>query len=351
MKIKILFVIPSLRTGGAERVMAFLATNISKQKFLPHLLVVGSDEQVSYDVNGVDCTFLNKSKVRHGLLGITKYIKKNKPDIVFGAIAHLNTSLALISIFFPKTKFVGRETSVTLDGTKKKKWSLSHNLTRLQTSNLDAIVCQSNDMQKNLIENMGYRKEKIRVINNPISSRFKLKRKREEDKLNRLITVGRLVKIKGHERILKALRRMALPFHYTIIGDGPEKENIRALSEEYGLKSNVTYIAFSQKVEDHLAKNDVFLQGSYSEGFPNALLESCAVGTPVLTFPAPGGTSEIVQQGVNGYIAENEDDFIDKLEHMLRNYMSPDEIRRSVIEKYNEKKILADYENFFESLR
>ena len=57
----------------------------------------------------------------------------------------------------------------------------------------------------------------------------------------------------------------------------------------------------------------MFLQGSYSEGFPNALLESCSVGVPVIAFNAPGGTKEIIDNGINGYIVENEEDYISKL--------------------------------------
>ena len=120
LKPKILFIIPSLRAGGAERVMSFLAMNIDKNNFSPHLLVIGFEENQSYSVEGIPITFLNKKKVRQSIPGVVKFLIKNKPDITLSAIGHLNTLMAILSPFFPKTKFIGRETGIA-GVTKKKK--------------------------------------------------------------------------------------------------------------------------------------------------------------------------------------------------------------------------------------
>ena len=48
------------------------------------------------------------------------------------------------------------------------------------------------------------------------------------------------------------------------------------------------------KIIDYLSDSDFFIQGSYVEGFPNSVLESCSVGTPVIAFNCPGGTKEII---------------------------------------------------------
>ena len=53
-----------------------------------------------------------------------------------------------------------------------------------------------------------------------------------------------------------------------------------------------------------------FIQGSYVEGFPNAVLESCSVGTPVVAINCPGGTKEIIEHATNGFLVVSDDDFI-----------------------------------------
>ena len=80
------------------------------------------------------------------------------------------------------------------------------------------------------------------------------------------------------------------------------------LVNKLDLSSKITHVPFTDKVPEYLKESDIFLQGSFVEGFPNALLESCAVGTPVIAFNALGGIDEIIQDGVNGFMVDNIDD-------------------------------------------
>src|SRR5690606_13086132 len=120
--------------------------------------------------------------------------------------------------------------------------------------------------------------------------------KTQDSKKNviKLITVARLSKEKGIPRILKILSKLTIPFHYTLIGMGHEKDSIFYLIEKYALSNKITHISFTKNVSKHMKNNDFFLQGSYFEGFPNCLIESCVVGTPVIAFNVPGGTKEII---------------------------------------------------------
>ena len=346
-KINIVFVIPSLRAGGAERVMSFIAMNLSQDHFAPRLIIIGSSENQSYEIKGIPVVFLNKKKVRNGLIPLAKYLSKNKADIVFGAMTHVNSIMAALALFFPKTKFVGRETIVkSAKQSYKDKEKLLPYLFKFQAKTLHTIICQSTDMKMDMINNFSFPKEKLVVINNPITNNFQLKLPREK-KVKQLITVGRLTKQKGYFRILKTLAKLKIPFHYTIIGNGSERENILQYIQDSGLVGKVSHISFTNEVERYLGNSDLYLQGSYVEGFPNALLESCAVGTPVLAFEAPGGINEIIQEGTNGYIADNEDDFHKKLIQSLERKWNASDIRESVTSRYSEDIILKQYEDFF----
>ena len=156
------------------------------------------------------------------------------------------------------------------------------------------------------------------IIQNPITDDFKIKNEVVTTKTKHFnfITVGRLAEIKGHLRIINILSKINTSFTYTIIGDGPLKSEILVEAKRLNISEKIKHIPFTNKIAEQLSKNDFFLQGSLSEGFPNALLESCAVGTPAIAFDVPGGTKEIIENGVNGFLVDTEQEFIDRLNNL-----------------------------------
>ncbi|WP_289039731.1 glycosyltransferase [uncultured Zobellia sp.] len=354
-KSKITFIIPSLRAGGAERIMSFIASNLDSNRFTPHLIITGHKKDVSYKIENIPVTFLEKSRVKVAIPSIISLLHRTKPDIVVSAIAHLNWAMALISILFPKIKFVARETIVKsamlqiTSSSKKMDWK-SKLTSKIQARNLDAVICQSQDMRNDLINNFDYPPNKLIVINNPITNTFSPKKFQQKNKETQFITVGRLTKQKGYIRVLRILKDFKMDFHYTIIGKGEEEKAILQYIENENLKDKITHIPFTKDVKSYLGKSDLYLQGSYVEGFPNALLESCSVGTPVLVFDAPGGINEIVIEGVNGFIASDKNDFSKKLKIALDREWNIKEISKSVSERYSAAIILRKYEDFFLTL-
>ena len=179
---------------------------------------------------------------------------------------------------------------------------------------------------------------------------YPLKMNDNIDNLTKLITIGRLSKEKGHERLLDILSKVEFPFQYTIVGTGPEEHLINRKIDDLGLNDKITLIPFTDKIGDILGSHDIFLQGSYVEGFPNAILESCVVGTPVVAFDCPGGTREIIEEDINGYLAKNNEDFLKKLTKINNRRWKPEDIRNSVIYKFNKQKILSQYEELLINL-
>lgn len=348
-KINITFIIPSLRAGGAERVMSFISSNLNKEVFNPTLLVIGGESDKAYEITGIRVIFLNKQKVRLAFFELFKYLLTEKNDIIVSSIGHLNTMMAIFAIFFRKISFVARETVVK--GSNRPKRDKFLKLDWIKKHSIKKVICQSNDMMNDLITNYGFKKDKIIVLNNPVTNDFKPKANasnfKTKDVIN-FITVGRLAKPKGHERILNSLAKLEFPFHYTFIGSGPEETNIFNLISKLKLENKITHIPFTKEVPDFLALNDIYLQGSYVEGFPNALLESCAIGTPVVVFNAPGGINEIVENDINGYIVNSESEFIKAITKMIDiGYWNPKSISQSVLKKYNKETIIKNYEEFF----
>lgn len=352
-KIHISIILPSLIAGGAERVMLFIAKNLDTQYFETTLVVIGYEKDKAFDTSSLKVHYLNCSRVLYGIPKLFSYLLNNKVDIVLSCMAHLNTTMALILLCYPKIKLVVREANI------KKITSLYHPsknrlltplLQRITEKRSAVIICQSQDMAEELALLNPRQISKIKIINNPITDAFVLKSEIKNATLSRFITVGRLHKEKGHERVLQVLAKVTKPFHYTIIGVGDNKLQIETQIRALGLNSKVSLLDYSSNIPKQLSDSDLFLQGSYAEGFPNALLESCAVGTPAVVFEAPGGTCEIIENGVNGFIAVDETSFLDYLNTLQYESLPSAMVRESVLRKFNKERIVREYETVFKTL-
>ena len=350
--IKIVFIMPSLVAGGAQRIMSFMAQNLDKSQFESTLLIIGFKEDTVYELEGIKVLYLNKQRVLHAVKDLIKYFRTEKPDIVITSIIHLNTLVAFISIFFPSIKFIAREANVlsvlkAYNNNSKIYFPKFIKVTAYKL--VDCLICQSNDMQHDMINNYNVPKNKVALINNPLTQNFKVKlAQRDENAPLKFITIARLSKEKGHERLIEILAKLNFSFTYTIIGNGSEKENIFNLIKENKLESYINYINYTSDIGYYLSQSDVFLQGSYVEGLPNAVIESCAVGTPVIAIKAPGGIDEIIENSINGYLVNDEDEFISCLNTVNDNYLfNPELVSESVKHKFNSEKIISQYEALF----
>lgn len=353
-KIKILFILPSLHPGGAERVVSFIAQNIDKNEFEPFLLVLYKATERDYKIDGISYEYLYKKRSLNAIPDIIKKINSFKPQIVFTSIGQLNLLGGLLSTVYRRTKFIAREASVLSyrkKYTKKKKFHMPF-IKPFAYKSLSAMVCQSQDMAEDIQKSLDVRKEKIYIIGNP--SNFLGIRKEENKKIKepvQLISVGRLTKVKGYERLLRILGTVDFKFHFTLIGDGEDREKLMTQAQELGITEYITHIPYTNKVSEYLIKADLFLQGSYVEGFPNALLESCTVGVPVLAFNVPGGTKEIIKNGVNGFLAADESNFTEIMQKAIFDTKwRTEDIIGSVRKKFNSQTIVNKYESLFNSL-
>ncbi len=352
-KIKILFILPSLRAGGAERVVSFIAQNLDTTKFSPVLLIVGFEKDAAFSIDDIETHFLNKSRVLDGVTRIFSKLKSLKPQIVMTSIEQLTTVTTIQSLWFRKIKFVAREANIKKSTKKYHNTQMSFGVKILYTISyrlLDAIICQSKDMADELVELRPNTSHKIHIINNPITTEFSSEVFNIQNSIPHYITVGRLHNEKGHSRILEALNLLDYDFRYTIIGTGPHRQDIIEKVEALQLNDKVTWIDFTDNVEMHLKNSSAFIQGSYAEGFPNALLESCAVGTPVIAYNCLGGTSEIVKQGINGFLVDSETDLKEKLVELGKFPLDKNQIIASVTSKFSKEHIISQYEDVFTNL-
>lgn len=127
----------------------------------------------------------------------------------------------------------------------------------------------------------------------------------------KLTGVGKLLKNKGFDRILritKRLREEHYPIHTYILGEGPEREFLQRYIRDNGLESQVTMLGYQLNPYKYVAKCDLFVCASYAEGFSTAATEALIVGTPVCTVEVSGMKEMLGENNEYGIVTENNDD-------------------------------------------
>ncbi len=151
----------------------------------------------------------------------------------------------------------------------------------------------------------------MHVIPNGIDTRLFSPLERREDKI-RILSVGRLVPRKNYKALLYSLseffKKTTRDADAVLIGDGPEKDALKTLSESLGIADKIHFIGNVNHGElpRHYQNADIFISTSLNEGMPNAVLEAMACGLPVLSTNIPA-VDGLVVDNVNGILLKGQD--------------------------------------------
>lgn len=119
-----------------------------------------------------------------------------------------------------------------------------------------------------------------------------------------LITVGRLVELKGHKQLLSAVSILASEYpdlRVSIVGDGPLRGSLQQQAGLLGLGDRVSFAGSVGDVPARLGGSDIYVSTSHYEGMPMAVLEAMAWGVPVVASDVPGNRS-VVEDGRTGLL-------------------------------------------------
>ncbi|KQK25883.1 glycosyl transferase family 1 [Chryseobacterium aquaticum] len=349
-KISVIFILPDLETGGAERIVTTIANHLSRDKFEPKILLLRKEggylKLLKDDVEIID---IKTERIRHSLKPILKEIYRRKPDIVFSGFGEVNAYMSLFIKLFPQVKFIARETNVVSQHVTKKEIKFFYSF----YNNYHQIIAQSDDMMNDLINNFKVSRSKIIKINNPVDCDFineKLlnSNKPESFRYNykNVVAIGNLSARKGFDNLLKVFSRLKnenIILH--ILGDGKDREILHQMKDFLGLK-NIVFHGRQENPYQFLKYADLFILSSRYEGFPNVLLEAGACGTYSLANNCPGGINEIIQNDINGEIGniDNHEDFAQKIRLILQQNYDKEWIINSIKSRFSKEIILDNYE-------
>jgi glycosyltransferase involved in cell wall biosynthesis len=232
------------------------------------------------------------------------------------ATLRMNLTLGVVAAAFPRhTRLILRQaTHASTDfAALIEKSNVKHRVSRWMTTTVlrraDAVICQSEAMRADLRKLVGERGV-FHVIGNPIDVDAVRRAARTSVTLPgspALVSVGRLVHLKGYDLLLPAIDRLRSShpdIHLTIFADGPERPSLEALARRLDLSRHVTFRGFCSEPLPAVHAADLFVLASRYEGFPNAALEALACGTPVVLTDCPGANAQLVRPGLNGRLAE-----------------------------------------------
>ncbi len=358
----VLFLIPTLAAGGAERVIVTLLNHLDRSKLRLSLGVLDTQGAafLSNIPGDIDFFDLQSSRVRYALPKIIRLIWRERPDVVFTTLGHLNLALAIARPLLPnKIKYLARETVVVSQFLRAEKFSKAWDFSyRNFYCRFDSIICQSNDMRDDLVASFSIPTKKLIVINNPVDvDRIsQLASIPLETYINpdpdfdgedfiRLAAAGRLVDQKGFDLLIEAVALSGLKqLKVTILGEGPLREDLEQLARSKGVANQVRFVGLQRNPYAFMARAGAFIMCSRFEGFPNVMLEALACGTRVIATPAPGGIAEIAAAtgGVQMARARSAEALSTELLEFARNRNKTPPIS---LDKFRLDKIVKEYEH------
>jgi glycosyltransferase involved in cell wall biosynthesis len=320
MKKNIVFHLPSLAGGGAERVFVLVANEMAARGHAVTLFVWNARgpnaDLLNPDVRlvSLELTMRGEGFGRLGTLrGLVKsafFLRREKPDAVFSGpkFANLMMALALMcgvsrSRFFPSY----HAPSSLRDGRLGD--SIAATLAWLTVRRATKAIAVSRGVGRDLVAS-GFRDEQIAVIHNPlppVDSRGSDTHPWRADLAAMgegpvIVTLGRLVPVKDHRTLMEAFSLLGSAGGYRLVvfGEGPLKEDLQAHAVSLGISERTLFPGYVNDPTACYACADLFVLSSLKEGFGNVLIEAMAAGVPVVSTDAPYGPREILADGQFG---------------------------------------------------
>ncbi|KAF2519765.1 glycosyltransferase [Flavobacterium salilacus subsp. salilacus] len=330
-KKKVLFIISTLNTGGAETVLINLLNLFDFESYEVDLCVILKKGVLLEKVPPqVKVQHLAHSDLYYRTANYL-YGKYNNPILVKTLARKLKGSYDTVFcfldgvftdyVFMSNLKYNAYYTVVQSSYSnykQKTKYLTASNMKRATSryEKVDGIIASSQSIKDDFEAFFG-KNDKIRVIFNPINLNKVLEMANQgtyshPDSAISIVAIGRLIPIKGFENLIKAaaiLKDRNKSFHIHIIGKGPLENDLNALITELKVEKYVTLHGFVENPYPIIKNSDIYIIPSYSEGLPTAPIEAAILGRPLVATNV-SGCREVIDNGKYGIMVEPEGESI-----------------------------------------
>ena len=319
---KILFLIPTLGHGGAERVLVNLVNNMDHSKFDITL-------QTLFDTGIYQSQLSKKVKYIPGLKtyfrGNTQLMKLFSAHQLYRFFVHDTYDMVVSYLEGSSARIIA---GCPDSNTKKVSWiHIEQNTSQKAAESyrsisemnacygaFDQVVAVSDIVRKDF-QNVVQTNTPIRTIYNVVESHKIISGSKEQvtdiefsKECINLCSVAKLMKTKGYDRLVSVSKRLkedGLRFHIYIIGKGEEEENLKRMISQNGVEDCWTLIGFRENPYKYVAQCDLYICSSRREGFSTAVSEALIIGKPVVSTNCSGATELLGEHDEYGIVTDN----------------------------------------------
>lgn len=333
MRDRVCLIIPSMRHGGAERVMSVLANEWSNRDDLDVYLILLTKQKVFYNLDtkikvieperGYSATVAGKFFYS---IWILKYIRKKVAEIhprsILSFCERYNNLVLLACMGLPYKLFISDRSNPD-----NNLGLLHESLRSILYKKARGIIAQTKKGKEILNKKTG--NSRIFAVPNPLRN-VETSNKASKEKV--ILNVGRNVASKSQLELIEIFSTLsnAEEWKLLILGEGPQRPFLIARIEELNLQSRVLLLDFQEDVDFYYRQASIFAFPSLYEGFPNALSEAMAHGLACIAYDCPTGPAEIIENDKNGFLIQLKDevDFKQKLQILI-----DDDVKRETFSK------------------
>ena len=302
--LRIAFLLPHLRAGGAERVVLNWIGALDRARYRPELMLTRI-EGAFLDLLPRDVTpiAIGASRALHLPRYIAGALARHEIDVAYSATNAMNLALLaapvrgtarIISEHTPPDAYLAEA---------KWRWFRQGAMRRLYPRS-DAIGVPTDAIGRALAATLG-RALPVHTLPNPVIAGITRQPARPLRSHLHVVSAGRLVAAKGFDTLIAAIADTPAA-HLTIYGEGPLRAALAAQVARLGIADRVALPGHNDTLPAAIADADLFVLASRREGFGNVLIEAMAVGTPVLSTRSDGPQSFLID-GVNGFLVAADD--------------------------------------------
>lgn len=345
---KIDFVVNSLASGGAERVLVLLA-NYFKEKGNDVSIITFNEPDIWEPNDEIKRIRLHHGNIKNHMIRSFKnlvqhyYSKKNRPDVLISFMIHTNLIGTLISRLYgikliasehnnhlEKTDFIGKLT-------RKYVYRFSNALTVL--TNFDKVYYENRNVN-------------VFVMPNPCS--FTVFKEKNRARNKTILAVGALNRYhhKGFDNLLKLIGPVLKEnpdWKLRLVGGGDEGTKfLKNLAAKENLNDNVIFEGFSNEISEIMKDSEIYIMTSRFEGLPMVLLEAMSQGMACISYDCISGPSEIITHNINGVLVEDQNSELmsKELDKLIKNPEKRIELAEHGINSLDRFKIEAIYSEY-----
>ncbi len=353
---KIACIIHSIDGGGAERVMASLASRLGIRGHAVTLVTLDDARNDRHDVDAsvqrhplglmAESDGLRQKLFNTGrrIRAVRESMEAIRPDVILSFCDRTNI-LVLLACGRRSVPVVISERSDPAEQRLGAFWEFQRTRVYRRAARIIALTDTSaSHLQSHSVSPVAVIPSAVGVPPHGLD--------REVARRNqRIVGVGRLEREKGFDRLIRAFATIAEQspnWNLRILGEGSQRGELERLSDELGMGQRVSMPGWVRPVWNELAEATIFALPSHYEGFPSALLEAMAVGVPSVSVDCESGPRAIMTHQSDGLLIENNGPALSEgIQRMIDDPVLREEIGergKSVVDRFGWDAMVDRYE-------